>query len=672
MKQHFTLNNEFKERKSILPKYKFYICLLFILFVFFNLNAQEEQKIIERIEHQNTGERIRSFSIYFDSNVHSRTPEKFDNILVECYHLAERDNDTDFKDYLDFYKRIRAIMQIPEDNPYVRETKMPKIIEEALEYYRSVGDDRFIAICNAYIGHYHFILKEYEKCLEKLLIADDGFRKVGYDKFPDIGKHLHNMALVFYFFRHYDKVAELMEISVQIPPYDVNYHIQRYNTLGTALISLKQYEKAADAFIKTKETATIYKDTFWIAFASRNLANTYLERGKYPEALHIYENNLKYIEKYKNINSREYSQYLLGLAKTSIFLNDLPKARRHLNSVNHTTNSDTKEPMFLFGVTYQDINYWVDFYDVQHRYHYALKDYKNAYHYIDKLYSIKYTIDSLFNRLEVQVAQNSIEAKNKQYENDTKEGTIKNKNRQMFLIGSLLVVIIIGSVMLYRKNRQINKQNKIIGKQLAELTRILNQKQVLLSELQHRVKNNLQHIISILEIQKESVDFNNIDEIIRGNQNRIISMSLLHKKLNVNDHVNDVDMKQYITELSELIKESYNNLKNIITINIKCDVESCSIEKALPLGLIITELVSNSIKHAFKNRSIGTIHIEIYKDDNSEKNTLNYTDNGIGFDFNKNSEQGLGMEIIKGLIDQLDGTFVTNSKNGFQLKLNFI
>lgn len=257
------------------------------------------------------------------------------------------------------------------------------------------------------------------------------------------------------------------------------------------------------------------------------------------------------------------------------------------------------------------------------------------------------------------------------YQNAKKEATIKNREQQLFFIIILLAVIVGGSLWLHRNNRKINQQNKIINTQLGELSKMLEQKQVLLSELQHRVKNNLQHVISILEIQKESVDFNNIDELIRENQNRIHSMALLHKKLNVAENVNDVDLSRYVIELSELVKESYDNHKKKITLNIECSIDKISVEKALPIGLIIVELVSNSMKHAFKKRSIGIITIEISRDEISRQNKLYYADNGDGFDFNKTSEKGLGQEIIKGLIHQLDGTFEAQSKNGFELMMHF-
>lgn len=286
----------------------------------------------------------------------------------------------------------------------------------------------------------------------------------------------------------------------------------------------------------------------------------------------------------------------------------------------------------------------------------------SAYHYLDLAYEDR---EKVHNEAELSTTK----ALEEQYQNAQKESTIKIKNQQMLFIMGLLGVIAFASVMLYRKNRQVNRQNKIIGEQLIDLSKTLEQKQVLLSELQHRVKNNLQHVISILEIQKESVDFNNIDELIRGNQNRIHSMALLHKKLNMADNANDVDLKRYISELAELVKDSYDNRQKKVSLNTKCAIENISLEKALPIGLIITELVSNSMKHAFRKRNIGIIQIEISRD--QKTNQLYYADNGDGFDFNKPSEKGLGQEIIKGLIDQLNGDVEARNNNGFELIIKF-
>lgn len=249
--------------------------------------------------------------------------------------------------------------------------------------------------------------------------------------------------------------------------------------------------------------------------------------------------------------------------------------------------------------------------------------------------------------------------------------------RQNTLIGFLTFFGVL-TLILIRNNRQKQKSNAIlkdknreISLQKDEIEKTMEQKQVLLSELQHRVKNNLQYVISILEIQKESASHSNIDDLIRSNQNRIHSIALLHKKLNVSESVNDVDLKRYVTDLSELVKDSYDIKGNNVSLFVTCDIETLSITKALPLGLIIVELVSNSMKHAFKNQPNGIINIEIVQDKNSKKNCLHYIDNGIGFDFKNIQTKGLGVEITKGLIDQLNGTVETQLKKGFELKMCF-
>lgn len=252
-----------------------------------------------------------------------------------------------------------------------------------------------------------------------------------------------------------------------------------------------------------------------------------------------------------------------------------------------------------------------------------------------------------------------------------------NSIRQNALIGFLAFFGLLTIVLIYN-NRQkqkgvaiLQEKNKEIILQKDEIEKTIEQKQVLLSELQHRVKNNLQYVISILEIQKESVNHSNLDDLIKSNQNRIHSIALLHKKLNVSESVNDVDLKRYITDLSELVKDSYDNKFKNVSLFITCEIAILSITKALPLGLIIVELVSNSMKHAFTNQQNGIINIEITYNDNSKKNCLHFIDNGKGFDFINVETKGLGVEIMKGLIDQLNGKIETQTKKGFELKINF-
>ncbi len=260
------------------------------------------------------------------------------------------------------------------------------------------------------------------------------------------------------------------------------------------------------------------------------------------------------------------------------------------------------------------------------------------------------------------------------YENDKKETELNSKNQQISFAFALILVIATAGIFLIISNRKIRKQNKIIGAQVEELTHTVEQKQILLSELQHRVKNNLQQVISILEIQKESVGFHSIEELIRSNQNRIHSMALLHKRLNIAESVNEIDLSKYIGELAELLRSSYEGQNKWVEIFVACNIKKISIEKALPIGLIVVELISNSLKHAFNKSQSGKIAISLHESTPMQKRAFHYSDSGKGFDFYKISEKGLGMEIVKGLMEQLDAQFFTDNKGalgGFCLNFRF-
>ncbi|MBL7719343.1 MAG: hypothetical protein JNL72_10945 [Flavipsychrobacter sp.] len=418
------------------------------------------------------------------------------------------------------------------------------------------------------------------------------------------------------------------------------------------------------------------------------IASHYRQVGKIDSSIRYAKTALEYATKYHNFRERRDACLLLGntLAEerfdealhykglaAGMFedIEDFSSAAMQLTGAAHSLLSRGRlKEAFMYsdsalsilqrtGTDVLAINY-----AVRYRLFEAINERDSAYHYLKKYHEV--FVSELSKNETLKLKEIS-----EQYASDKKEAVIKAKNQQLVFITCLLAVIAITVVIVIRKNRKIRSQNQVISRQVEELMKTLEQKQVLLSELQHRVKNNLQHVISILEIQKESVDFNNIDELIRGNQNRIHSMALLHKKLNISDNINEVDLKKYIGELSELVKESYWKRKTDVSLELCCDVSKLSIEKALPLGLIVVELVSNSMKHAFGKRGLGIIQISITEEGSKGVKRLYYSDNGSGYDFNRKGEKGLGMEIIKGLIDQLDARAESNGKNGFELTLYF-
>jgi len=200
----------------------------------------------------------------------------------------------------------------------------------------------------------------------------------------------------------------------------------------------------------------------------------------------------------------------------------------------------------------------------------------------------------------------------------------------------------------------------------------LNEKNILLKEIHHRVKNNLQIISSLLNLQSNYLEDDNAKSLFKETQNRIKTLALVHEKLYKSKDVEYVDLNEYITSIVDLLSYSFN--KEYIKVNYNLnvdDLEKFDIEKAIPCGLIINEILSNAYKYAFPEKLNGEISIELKKTDN--KCIFIISDNGVGMPkhFDANNSNTLGLELIHSLVEQLDGTIKISSKNGTKFHLEF-
>jgi PAS domain S-box-containing protein len=200
----------------------------------------------------------------------------------------------------------------------------------------------------------------------------------------------------------------------------------------------------------------------------------------------------------------------------------------------------------------------------------------------------------------------------------------------------------------------------------------LKEKEVLLKEIHHRVKNNLQIISSLLNLQSESIKDTRILDIFKEGQNRIDSMALIHEKLYQSEDLDRVDFPEYIQELASNLYYSYEAGSKDIALTINVDNVQLGIDTAIPCGLIINELVSNSLKYAFPSGRSGEIIIDLHWQDDTEL-ILRVSDNGIGFPQNidfKNTKS-LGLQLVIALTNQLDGNIELNRDIGTEFKLKF-
>lgn len=200
-----------------------------------------------------------------------------------------------------------------------------------------------------------------------------------------------------------------------------------------------------------------------------------------------------------------------------------------------------------------------------------------------------------------------------------------------------------------------------------EIQKSLTEKEVLLREIHHRVKNNMQIISSLLNLQRVRISDNSIKDILTISINRIATMSLIHEKIYTSANLAEISSNEYIRDIAKYLAISYqiNTEKIIFDLNL-ADIKMDT-EKLIPLGLITNELVTNSIKHAFNTIQEGTITISMIEKGNTT--VLEYSDSGNGLpdDFDISKITTLGINIIKSLVKQLQGELVigTNNKTSF-------
>ncbi|HEY9617989.1 MAG TPA: PAS domain S-box protein [Microcoleaceae cyanobacterium] len=215
-------------------------------------------------------------------------------------------------------------------------------------------------------------------------------------------------------------------------------------------------------------------------------------------------------------------------------------------------------------------------------------------------------------------------------------------------------------------------------KQSQHLQASLREKEVLLQEIHHRVKNNLQMVYSLLRLQHRRTSDRQAADILLESQNRIKSIALIHERLYRSKDFSKIDFAQYISSLVASLLSSYRLTSDAISLSTKVDGTELGINQAIPCGLIINELIANSLKYAFPSGHAGRLDVEFYTNHNSEI-TLVVRDNGIGIpdqiqltDTGLSSKTAsLGLKLVQDLVNQLQGTIALDRTQGTTFRITF-
>lgn len=511
---------------------------------------------------------------------------------------------------------------------------------------------------------------------------------------------ISDIALAYYFrgiyeisLRNHFEALKLREASG-----DKSLISKSYNNIGLIYRARKDYNNAINYYFMSLAIKQELRDSAGQLNSLMNIGSSYQYQRKYDSALLYGHQTLqlsRLIKKPKDeVNS------LANLAVAYIGLQQWTQAESYLNdAMQQATTNGFKEPFYgiyeglgnvmLNKKDYRKAIEWfnkgvllasegkrremlANYYENLAECYEKTADYNLAYNFIKNSEAIR---DSLLN----EENSRQVNEMNAIYETSKKEETIdvlskegkqkeaalirSKRERNYFIIAAVLFLALAGvAFYAYRDNRKkkelLNRQNLIIETSLKE-------KETLLREIHHRVKNNLQIISGLLTLQSRQIENPEAQEAVREGRNRVKSMALIHQKLYQQDNLTGVKMREYLYDLVSSIQQTFKDNQTTIKASIECDDLNLDVDTAIPLGLIINELITNCYKYAFTGRNNGSIMIRL-EEKEAKKLVLEVRDNGAGLprDFDINGTRSFGMKLIQSLAAKLEATIDTYSENG--------
>ena len=439
-----------------------------------------------------------------------------------------------------------------------------------------------------------------------------------------------------------------LEVFEEIGITDLDYDFTLY-VVGNNYLSLKDYRKARQYFEHALVIGERYGFYNNLSDIYISLVDLYALLNEFEKAEEAGVSAVKYAERLDNRFMLMRSW--LSIAKLNLLQGEFTIAIENLDkSIDIATNE--------FGDEY----YLSQAYEALGKAYAGNHDYQNAYKAFaeyDKLKNIIFTAE----------ADRRTSLLRTEFDVANKEGTIllqetlikRQKSRQTFLIiiGILMFLLLLLSYQAISSNVA---KNKLLQKQNEE-------KEFLLKEIHHRVKNNLEMVSSLLALQSAKIKDNYVLDAMAESQHRVQSIGMIHQKLYTGTNLATIEMKDYFKNLTDYIVDIFG-MRQQVNIDIAMEEHELDVDMATPIGLIVNELVTNSLKYAFPNKRTGSIRVSLAN--TGDKLQLVVIDDGIGFDHgDKIQGTGFGSQLVELLTKQLDGKIVLNTNQGTSVSIQF-
>ncbi|MTI21967.1 tetratricopeptide repeat protein [Fulvivirga sp. RKSG066] len=436
-----------------------------------------------------------------------------------------------------------------------------------------------------------------------------------------------------------------------------------HNQAGNFYLSKNKIDSASAYVSKSLPMLLQIKDSIGVSKAYLLKGDINTAQEKYGSALEDYQSALKFHEEGAQITE---SQIYHNLGSTYMQLGDYALSDTYLMrslAIRKSMGSPDllKESYLTLSVNMKQQN-----------------RYKEAYEYFTLFNQFQ---DSIFNSTkskQIAELQTQYETEKKDQaiaalEQESKIATLlaDQKSTQIKYSAGLVVLLVILAFVFYRRAQHKQKTNKLLFAKNTEIAQQNIEKETLLKEIHHRVKNNLQVISSLLSMQTRGSKDVKVIDAVRESQSRVKTMALIHEKLYINDSLSRINMTEYMRQLSEFLVQTYHSDKDIDLV-IETEDILLDIDTAIPLGLITNELLSNALKYAFQDMKEGTIKLSLRKEEPG-KYRLVVSDTGKGLvdDYDIANSKSLGLKLVNTLTRQLQGHLNIISQPGATFSISF-
>jgi len=483
---------------------------------------------------------------------------------------------------------------------------------------------------------------------------------------------LQRVAAIYTKLGEFEKAYECTLKAINL--YKNNVHdIYYYHSVCTAADALVRMGKHNQALILIMN-ARREKGIGVTAFQNLNL-----QLGYYYMSLKQYNRAEPYIIKAYNFFGNDNQSFLskayrarinISLANIKIYQRNFAQAKKFLLQAGSYAIKDPSLSS-IYELAYSKVD------SAQGRFSSAVDHFKKYKTINDSLYNITKSGQIAKLELEYETKEKEHSIKILRTEAVSQKATLDKVNLQRDIVFVALLILTLGGAISYRfylykqKNtRSILKNHQLIQSKNKQLNLLVEEKEWLLKEVHHRVKNNLHTIICLLESQAAFLHGDSL-KVMENSQNRIYTMSLIHQKLYQSEDIKTIDMSVYIPELAQHLKDSFRPSSDKIQFNLQIEEIGLTQAIAIPIALIINEAITNSIKYAFPTSLGCEIMISLRQE--NQLITLELADNGIGMadHLSGNESNSLGLQLIEGLSKEIQGELIIKSEKGVSIKITF-